>query len=578
MKLSMAVSEATSLTAAELKQTVQGIEPRAFLVSSRVLRRVIRKERHKHEQVPGSRLWVPHRKCYVLGREALLRHVDLDELDFAKADLAPEVDQASASAALAPEWAILLVEPDSDRLAEEPADRTLWKTWRLLFHCRVHLAMEHGANGRLTEQAAEQAIQQIGPGILDEAFTVLQEERLLLPPRDASTALVEFAAVYLELRRFAERLVKHYFPSVNDHERVEEILASFVNADELFEATRLPGSMDPKLTTSRQREDEKIDQETKEVVKALETRDAKQFPRLVERAEKAEFLDNSARSAILYLRAAHVETGTQADDAKRKSQAALDKLLERLDAALKIPERDRDEWREALEALLRQSVRDRWTAEGRLLYDLQRACLAREREIHTVDVVEWALWLGRRPLKRPLPLQEEVLVCRRLDRAVTLLADVRLKTDLAERFSRLLRAARHQAQQNLRDRFRPLARKALDQVGLNPANVPERVSRDKVVEDLLDVAAQRGFLTLGNLRDVIASNNLKLPDLGHSRAVQPPERPSPESAAGAAAYWFLLLIYVLRRLFHKVWEFLRGDQLLRLDLAMAVELDGVHRR
>src|SRR3954471_3568580 len=41
--------------------------------------------------------------------------------------------------------------------------------------------------------------------------------------------------------------------------------------------------------------------------------------------------------------------------------------------------------------------------ERRLLYELQRACLAVERTNYTVDVLEWIRTLGGRPLKRPLP-------------------------------------------------------------------------------------------------------------------------------------------------------------------------------
>ena len=58
---------------------------------------------------------------------------------------------------------------------------------------------------------------------------------------------------------------------------------------------------------------------------------------------------------------------------------------------------------------------------------------------------------------------------------------------------------------------------------------------------MLDRLAERGFLHIGDLRDAISRNNLKLPDL-----------------SGPVG-------------------FLRGDQLLQADRRMASALDGVYR-
>ena len=80
----------------------------------------------------------------------------------------------------------------------------------------------------------------------------------------------------------------------------------------------------------------------------------------------------------------------------------------------------------------------------------------------------------------------------------------------------------------------------LDDVGLRPRNLPERVARKKLVEELLDRIVERGFLTLGDLRDAVSRNNSKQPD-----------------CAGPA------------RFFH-------GDALLQADRRLAVVLDGVY--
>ncbi len=94
----------------------------------------------------------------------------------------------------------------------------------------------------------------------------------------------------------------------------------------------------------------------------------------------------------------------------------------------------------------------------------------------------------------------------------------------------------------LRQRVRPQLVAVLDEVGLAPQNLPERVARSKLVEELLDQIGERGYLAMGHLRDAISRNNLKLPDLSRPRS------------------------------------FLEGDQLLQADRRLAIVLDGVYHR
>ncbi len=62
----------------------------------------------------------------------------------------------------------------------------------------------------------------------------------------------------------------------------------------------------------------------------------------------------------------------------------------------------------------------------------------------------------------------------------------------------------------IRERFRPRIRQILDGVSLRPGNAPERASARKLVEELLDLVVDRGFLRIGDLRDAISRNALKL--------------------------------------------------------------------
>ena len=70
---------------------------------------------------------------------------------------------------------------------------------------------------------------------------------------------------------------------------------------------------------------------------------------------------------------------------------------------------------------------------------------------------------------------------------------------------------------------------------------PEEVAFDKLTEEALDCIAERGYLTMGYLRDAISRNDLKLPDLTDPK------------------------------------DLIRGDHLLRSDDRLDVALDGVYQ-
>ena len=76
-----------------------------------------------------------------------------------------------------------------------------------------------------------------------------------------------------------------------------------------------------------------------------------------------------------------------------------------------------------------------------------------------------------------------------------------------------------------------------------PHNLPERVARQKMVDELVDRIVKQGFLAMGDLRDALSRNNLKLPDV---------------DTVGFD-------------------QWLSGDQLLQIDRLLAEELDGVYR-
>jgi hypothetical protein len=222
---------------ADLERAVRAADPAARLVQPRILRRVIKHDRG----LPGMGLQVPHRKSYVIDSARAIEIVDREEIGLGPGDEPPAT-------------LILLARPASDDLSERPAGEALLRCWRLLFHARVHQALEHAfAAGRLTPRGVRARIHRIGQTEFDEIRGVLRQEDFLLPPRDDLGVYIEFAAVYLELRHFAENLVPRYFSALRDREAVDRLLAEDVDAVGLFAATRPAGAPLPAIRPGRGR-------------------------------------------------------------------------------------------------------------------------------------------------------------------------------------------------------------------------------------------------------------------------------------------------------------------------------------
>jgi len=522
----MSVSTEPRLDVAELRRLLQAADPAAVLVPPRVLRRVIKHDR----KLTGIGLQVPHRKSYVIGREALLGLADRDELGVeSEHDLPPTL--------------LLIACPEPERLIALPRGLALVKFWRLLFHARVHQVIASRlADGRLTEAGIRERIRRIGQIEFDEIRTVLRQEKYLLPPRDDSTVYEEFAALYLDLSFFAPTLLPRYFPAVEDFGQIDRILAEDLDAPDLYAGSRLAGAPDPVFTVDDADGADQSGPDQGGAVPIIAPAAAtEKYGDLMTRADRAAAIGNSVRAAIYLTRAAGL-AAAEAGEAQARVEAELDRLVERLQRALHLDDAEAQAWRLALPALLPRTAREFWPAEARLLYDLQKICVGHERPVYSASLVEWAYSRFSQPLVRPLPDQPLVLALKHLRSAGARLPSIRVSEDERHALSVAVRSTLRHAEERLREHFRPLLADVLHEVGLRPLNFPERIARDKLVAELLDRIADRGFLTLGDLRDALSRNQLKLPDL---------------SGPG---------------------EFLRGDPLLRANRELAVRVAGVYRR
>ncbi len=521
-----AVTQEPRIDLTTLRQTLQAVEPAVLLIEPRILRRVIKQDR----RLAGLGLHVPHRKAYTIQRDRLLVIADRAELDLAPGDDLPRK-------------VILLAHPtDGDYLENAPAPDVLHAFWRLLFHARVHMWMEQRvAAGELSEHEIFRRRRAIGPIEFEEIRSVLDKDDMLLPPQDDRETYVEFLAVYLELRYFAPKDLAAYFPAVRDWQAIDLLASEDVDHERLYRETRLPGA----ATLSRGAR-ALLDDGPASVEKATGglgplQPSPPQFWRLAARAERAGAVGNGVKAAILRTRARRLALPERAVEMQAAAHAELQRLVDRLGAALVLPPDVLARWTAALTPLLDRAERDRWSAEVRLLYDLQNVCIEHERGVYRLDAWGWLRSWGERPLRKPLPLLRQVLITKHLRTAARRISTLRVDVASREKLASLLDDAFARMENQMRTDLRPIIAGVLDREGLVAQTATEHVARRKIIEELLDRIVERGFINMGDLRDAISKNHLKMPDLSGVR------------------------------------ETLIGDQLLRSDRQLAQRLEGVYR-
>ncbi len=386
---------------------------------------------------------------------------------------------------------------------------------------------------------------------------MLRQERFLLPPYDDMSVYIEFAAVYLGMRFFKPFLLASFFPALRSLEAVDQLIAQDIDSARLLEATRLPGTPEPdELREAARRASEEFDADPLAGVfdHAEEPhghdhlphripagqRSERKYQNWSQRAARHAARGNFAGAAIRRARAEAWAPRERAAEAATALREAVDRLVERLQIDLGIEDDVPRPWRESLLALAHQTPQGLWTIEARLLYDLQKACIDHERATSTVDVMHWVLSFGRRAIRRDLPDQRRVAMSRHLRSAQRRLARVRISDHQRRQLAEVLGVATQAAEVRLREDLRPKIAVTLDEIDLRPQNLPEEVSRRKIVEELLDRIVERGFLTLGEVRDAISRNQLKEPDCAGVRS------------------------------------FLRGEAALRANRRLTSALDGVY--
>lgn len=509
-----------------LRTVLSAADRTAFLVEARVIRRLIR-ERFGVANVVVA---LPHTHCQVVSEEDIRKFAHPDELGLSSFEFLPRE-------------CLLICEPERGELDHWPLQELKQQVWRRLFHATLDREFKNEAQaGNLV--ALRESIDAFGQVEFDEAHYVLRSEFHLMLPDSREEAWRELAAVYFEMRYFEPDLLPIWFPSLHDSDAVQKLLSRSLNIEAIFQATRLEGAPSPELISHAASDEDRLLTTRRNWSLAIGVSQSEQsYQRQLRRRDRANERGNTVFAIACALRATQrANTDGKRLAAEKKARDDVRTLVNRLRNAIAFAKQDKEEWQSALWELTKNSVHGFWNAEKRLLYDLQKVCLDHERVTFKIDLVKWIVSRGKRPLKRPLKSLREVAMAKHLASAASRLTHVRLSGSDRKNLTVLLEHAAELAEKQMRERMRPVLADTLVSVQLLPSSVPEQVASEKLVEESLDCIAERGYLTMGYLRDAISRNDLKLPDIQELK---------------------------------EVWH---GDQLLRADDQLDLALDGVYRR
>ena len=500
---------------ASLEPVLRAVEPAVRLVHERHLRLLVRYFTERGRALPTNTelpFWFAR-------------------ADLEAADLLPRETTAGT------EPNLLLVTDPNDRLIDHlPRAEQLRAYWRVLVRAAVARALDdRAATGALPDEVCRTRLDALGPAAAREVRFVLESEHLVAPGAVDFERYRAFAAVYTDLAHFGGHAVEEFFPSARDARAVRAVLGDDFDAAALVARARPEGAADPEREPTP---DERWLAPPR--VESLSA-PAASTPDLT-RAEDAARKGNLVRSAILRARAAGAAPESERAAATAAAGASLRTLVDRLGDVLTWDAETRDEWHQALAPLLPRAADGKWPRAARCLYELQRIPTDLNQEVYAVDLPEALRSFGRRPVRRHLPHARPVMVLMALRKAHKQLLRAGLGEPEQLRLDRLLHHEIHAREGDLRRAFAPIITKALTASGLVPSGRAEEVARDRLVQELLDRVCARGYLRIGDLRDAVARNQLKLPDL-----------------QGFGDFW-------------------GGDALLRADAQLARDLDGVYRR
>lgn len=474
------------MVSSSFEEELKLLEPRMVLVPSRVISKIIQKQRNLstlESLIPGnipkaSSCWTDSETVSSLSQE-LEFDLKADQLPFGKI--------------------LLLAKPETEKISDKKDLRIYY--WRTLFKAKIRLTFLEYSEKKNGSNWIHARIQDIGADIFHEAILVLEQDQKIRKSDPIEIKYMEFCASFLDLFYFSENLLGNTFPSIRFPNLVLEILRSDIPDIEIFQSTRLKDSPFPEPVPENHSE---------------ESRDY--FRRLCMLAEKESQLNRPVAAAILWTQANRVAPAELAGEIREKSLLEIRNLAVRLQLALGFPLNEVETWISALNPLLDKADQGFTPIEARLLQELQSACEDHEQELFRINTVGWLFSLGKVPLKKPIPYQRAIQIYHRIRNAGHQSITTRLGVSERKKLENLLLEAARKNEQNLRKFLGPLIFKTLKESGFEGEGILGTISFERLIDEFLDKLLDQGYLSYSELRDLISRNFLKMEDIPNARA------------------------------------------------------------
>jgi hypothetical protein len=168
-----------------------------------------------------------------------------------------------------------------------------------------------------------------------------------------------------------------------------------------------------------------------------------------------------------------------------------------------------------IQRLLQEPDAAQWSSRpSRLLDDLERMVLEGRTAYYRLQPAAWLWSRGQKFLRLGLPFQGPLKALRALNAARTRLNQLPWSGAEVAYFSTPLQTLGERMSQRLRLPLLPRLSQLLDAVGFLPADHAQRVARNLLQEQLVEIILRRWHLRFTDLRDAVSRNELRLPDSG----------------------------------------------------------------
>jgi hypothetical protein len=354
-------------------------------------------------------------------------------------------------------------------------------------------------SGSFTDAECEKQFQTLPESVQREIRYILESEGILTPTAPEAALFRQFGAMYAELCQNRPQALADYFPL---------FVASGVDARTLFSFIAAPAG--------------------KPVAVPVPPAHPEPAPPVPSE------LRNPARMAMEYYQ--------RTEDRALAAAILREGLGGALATVLNTDTTRKLRWNELLLSLLRHTGDGKWPPAAKTLYELQKLTLDFQQKLYAVAPIEYLTSGGKQPLRQSLEPARDVILLQHFAKVRKQLHRVALSEHEQTEAEELISHEVHSAEKRIDATYRPILRKVLDEATLVPSNRVETIAREKLISELLDMVASRGFFRFSDLRDAIARNPLKLPD------------------------------------FASVRQYRDGDALLQADRILGRELFGVYQR